>query len=74
MARPSAVWSRKFGDYQNPSGGLLATVEGNCPLLGNQIKAIAYDAARTTFLFCTEAGVTEFDGKKWPSVTNISQP
>jgi len=67
LQAPIAFWSRKFGDYQNPSGGLLASVEGNCPLLGNQIKVIKYVPETKTFLFCTEAGITTFNGTDWHS-------
>lgn len=63
------LWKRWFGAYQNPSGGLLSTVEGNCGLEGNQIKRIRWDAGGKRFAVCTERGVNFFDGASWTSLT-----
>ena len=60
-----SFWRRYYGDYQNPTGGLLATEKGNCPLSGNFIVAIRRDGQR--YLLCTKRGLNVYDGKGWSS-------
>ena len=60
-----SFWKRYFGDYQNPTGGLLATEKGNCPLSGNFIVKIRRDGNR--FLFCTKRGLNIFANNGWSS-------
>jgi len=65
-----SFWRRYYGDYQNPSGGVLANEQGNCPLSGNFVRHITF--ADQHFFFCTDRGMTTYDGKSWTAYVGTS--
>ena len=67
------LWTRLYGAYQNPSGGLITTIEGNSHLEGNRIERIRWDDQSNRFAFCTERSVTLLQDSRWTSYSGTTE-